>query len=76
MERIGGEDVRQRTSARKAALASFVGAVMDWYDFFLYGIAAALVFNQLFFPSLESAAGTLASFATFGVALTPYARGA
>ncbi|MET1156150.1 MAG: MFS transporter, partial [Arthrobacter sp.] len=49
---------------RRAALASGVGAVMDWYDFFLYGIASALVFNKVFFPSFDSTAGTIASFGT------------
>ncbi len=53
--------------ARKAALGSFVGAVVDWYDFLLYGITAALVFNTQFFPSASPAVGTLTAFATFGV---------
>ena len=53
--------------ARKAALGSFVGAVVDWYDFLLYGITAALVFNSQFFPSVSATTGTLAAFATFGV---------
>lgn len=53
--------------ARKAALSSFIGAVVDWYDFLLYGIVAALIFNQQFFPSISPAMGTLAAFATFGV---------
>ncbi|ART63037.1 shikimate transporter [Kushneria marisflavi] len=53
--------------ARRAALGSFVGAVVDWYDFLLYGIVAALVFNGQFFPNVSPAAGTLAALATFGV---------
>ncbi|WP_457809044.1 shikimate transporter [Kushneria sp. EE4] len=53
--------------ARRAALGSFVGAVVDWYDFLLYGIVAALVFNSQFFPNVSPAAGTLAALATFGV---------
>ena len=56
-----------RSQARKAALGSFVGAVVDWYDFLLYGIVAALVFNAEFFPKVSPAMGTLAAFATFGV---------
>ena len=56
-----------RSQARKAALGSFVGAVVDWYDFLLYGIVAALVFNAAFFPQVSKTTGTLAAFATFGV---------
>ncbi len=58
---------RARNQARKAALGSFAGAVVDWYDFLLYGIAAALVFNAAFFPKVSPTMGTLAAFATFGV---------
>ncbi|MEC8917389.1 MAG: MFS transporter, partial [Pseudomonadota bacterium] len=58
----------QSTSqAKRAAIGSFVGAVVDWYDFLLYGIVAALVFNSQFFPNVSPAAGTLAALATFGV---------
>lgn len=39
--------------ARRAALGSFAGAVVDWYDFLLYGITAALVFNREFFPQID-----------------------
>lgn len=53
--------------ARRAAWGSFAGAVVDWYDFLLYGITAALVFNREFFPQVSPAMGTLAAFATFGV---------
>lgn len=52
---------------RTVATASFAGALMEWYDFFLFGTASALVFNKLFFPSFSPEAGTIASFATFGV---------
>ncbi len=53
--------------ARRAAWGSFAGAVVDWYDFLLYGITAALVFNHAFFPQISPGMGTLAAFATFGV---------
>ncbi|WP_324658203.1 shikimate transporter [Burkholderia thailandensis] len=56
-----------RNQARKAAIGSFVGAVVDWYDFLLYGIVAALVFNHAFCPNVSPTMGTLAAFATFGV---------
>ena len=54
-------------SVRMVALASLVGTTIEWYDFFLYGTAAALVFNRLFFPTFDPLAGTLASFGTYAV---------
>jgi metabolite-proton symporter len=48
-------------------MASLIGTTIEWYDFFLYGTAAALVFNRLFFPTLDPLSGTLASFATYTV---------
>jgi metabolite-proton symporter len=46
-------------------VAALVGTTVEWYDFMLFGTAAALVFNKLFFPAFSPVAGTLASFATF-----------
>lgn len=48
-------------------LASTIGTVIEWYDFLIYGTAAALVFNTLFFPKLDPLTGTLASLGTFAV---------
>jgi metabolite-proton symporter len=67
VERIGGEDTGLPTSIRKVVVASFIGTTIEWYDFFIYTTAAALVLPQLFFPSFEPLAGTLASFATYAV---------
>jgi MFS family permease len=53
---------------RRVAVASCVGTTIEFYDFFIYGTAAALVFPKVFFPALGSTAGTVASFATFAVA--------
>ncbi|AMO98504.1 sugar (and other) transporter family protein [Collimonas arenae] len=61
------EQISANRKSRKAAFGSFVGAVVDWYDFLLYGITAALVFNTQFFPNTSPTIGTLAAFATFGV---------
>ena len=58
---------KDRRMARKAAFGSFLGSVVEYYDFFIYGSAAALVFSTLFFPSSDPMAGTLAALATFGV---------
>jgi MFS transporter, MHS family, shikimate and dehydroshikimate transport protein len=63
-----GVTVPQPVSSRsRVVLASAVGSALEWYDFFIYGTAAALVFNELFFPKLDPRIGTLAAFATFGV---------
>ena len=60
--------VQESSSIRQVAFASFIGTTMDWYDFYLYGTAAALVFPRLFFPQLSPVSAILASFGTFGVA--------
>ena len=59
-------DAPQR-SPGKVILAGLIGTSLEWYDFFLYGTAAALVFNVLFFPGFDPATGTLLAFATAAV---------
>jgi metabolite-proton symporter len=61
-------DEKAPVSPGRVALASFIGTAVEWYDFFLFGTAATLIFNEQFFPTLSPAAGTLAALATFGVA--------
>jgi metabolite-proton symporter len=56
-----------RTPVARVVAASFVGTAIEWYDFFLYGTAAALVFPRLFFPTADPFAGTMAAFATYAV---------
>src|SRR5262245_25891847 len=51
----------------QVAVASFIGTAIEWYDFFLYGTAAALIFNRLFFPTFDALSGTLAAFGTYAV---------
>ncbi len=52
----------------KAALASWIGSAVEYYDFFIYGTAAALIFPKIFFSAANPQAAAIASFATFGVA--------
>ena len=53
--------------SRKAGLAAFIGTVLEWYDFIIYGTAAAIVLNKVFFPNSDPLVGTLAAFATYAV---------
>jgi metabolite-proton symporter len=52
---------------RKVVLASMIGTTIEWYDFFLYGSAAALVFGKLFFPKSDPVTGTMLAFATYAL---------
>ena len=63
----GESPARQPSSIRKVIVASLVGTSLEWYDFFIYGTAAALVFNKLFFPSFEPLVGTMLAFTTYAV---------
>ncbi len=56
-----------KSSHRLAGISSMVGTTIEWYDFFIYGAAAALIFNRLFFPNLDPLTGVLAAFATYAV---------
>ena len=62
-----GPSPAKRRNLRKVIGASLVGTSLEWYDFFLYGTAAALVFNELFFPEFDPLVGTLLAFATYAV---------
>ncbi|NBE52665.1 MFS transporter [Streptomyces boluensis] len=54
-------------AANRAGFGAFVGSTIEWFDFYIYGTAAALVFDKVFFPELDGAIGTLVAFATFWV---------
>src|ERR1700754_4497291 len=66
----------QGTSMKRVAAASFVGSAIEYYDFYIYGTAAALVFPQVFFPHLGTTMATLASMATFAAAFLSRPLGA
>lgn len=57
----------RRTQLRRATLASTVGSGMEYYDFALYGLSAAVIFGELFFPALGAASGLIASLGVYGV---------
>jgi MHS family shikimate/dehydroshikimate transporter-like MFS transporter len=58
------------SSITVVAAASFVGTAIEWYDFFLYGTSAVLVFPKLFFPASDPVVGTLLALATFATTAT------
>src|ERR671938_1825340 len=65
--RLGGQREGETQSLKAVVAASFIGTTIEWYDFFLYGTAAALVFGDLFFPGSSPLIGTLSAFGTFAV---------
>ena len=67
MDRHGEGSEARASSIRRVGLAGFVGTTMEWYDYFLYGAATALIFNELYFPNVDPLIGTLAAFSTFAV---------
>src|SRR5262245_26800749 len=58
---------KETTPLRRVVMASLIGTTIEWYDFFLYGSAAALVFNKLFFPEFDPLVGTMFAFATYAL---------
>ena len=53
------EHIDQQKNLRRVVISSILGAVIEWYDFFLYGVVAGLFFNQLFFPDFDPRIGTM-----------------
>ena len=68
-------DAHLKPQFAKVAFASLIGTSIEWYDYFLYGTAAALVFPKLFFPKFDPLVGTLLAFSTYtiGFVARPFA---
>lgn len=69
LEVLGGEAIAtpQRPSVGRVTFAAAIGATVEWYDFFLYGLVASLIFNKQFFPSEDPLVGTMLAYGTFAV---------
>ena len=63
------EDTLNKSNMRKVALTALAGTSIEWYDFFLFGAAAALIFPQAFFPEATPTTALLNSFLIFGIGL-------
>src|SRR5208283_6085150 len=69
-------DAEHSAQLRKAVIASTVGTTIEWYDFFLYGTAAGLVFGKLYFPNSDPTTATLLAFSTYFVGFASRPLGA
>ena len=56
-----------KSMLRRVVTASLVGATIEWYDFFLYGVTAGIVFNKLYFPARDPLVSTMLAYVTFAV---------
>ena len=61
------QDREKEKTIRKVVISAVIGATIEWYDFFLYGVVAGLVFNKLYFPSSDPVISTLLAYTTFAV---------
>lgn len=76
MPEVHGHEVPTPKLRNRIAVASLIGTAIEFYDFYIYGTAAALVLGTLFFPTFSPTAGTLAAFATFGAGFVARPLGA
>lgn len=66
-EEHSGVETIDPAQLRRVAAGSMIGTAVEWYDYFVYGLLAALIFNELFFPSFDPVVGTIAAFLTFAI---------
>jgi MFS family permease len=66
-QNLDSRQARDVKRLRRVAMTSFMGTAMEWYDYFIYGLFAALVFDELFFPDFDPAVGTVLALLTFGI---------
>jgi MHS family shikimate/dehydroshikimate transporter-like MFS transporter len=62
-----GTSATPSIALRRVVWSSVLGTTVEWYDFLIYGTAAALLFNKLFFPNFSAAVGTIAAFGSYAV---------
>src|SRR5699024_8842645 len=65
--KTSNNEVASTSTLRRVVAASLIGSVIEWYEYLIYGTMAALVFNELFFPSFDPTVGIILAFATFAV---------
>ncbi|MCY1315162.1 Inner membrane metabolite transport protein YhjE [compost metagenome] len=73
---MNGSAKAPKNSTRRVVFASFIGTALEWYDFFVYGAVAALVFGKIFFPGYDETTGLLLAFGTFTVGFIARPAGA
>src|ERR1700721_1886656 len=64
---MGRNKMNQSTLLKRVVFASLIGATVEWYDFFLYGVVAGIVFNKLYFPGGDPLVSTMLAYGTFAV---------
>lgn len=73
---VGEETLANKRELRRVAVSSLMGTAIEWYDYFLYGLFAALVFNKLFFPNFDPVVGTILSLLSFSIGFVARPLGA
>ena len=62
---MSGSEQEKKAAVRRVVFASLIGATIEWYDFFLYGVVAGIVFNKLYFPTSDPLVSTMLAYCVF-----------